>query len=437
MSQTKSLKSFFIIWSGQAVSLLGSNLVQFALIWWLTQKTGSATILAMASLVGMLPQVILGPFAGVLVDRWNRRLVMLAADALVAIATLILAYLFWIDVIQTWHVFIILFVRSLGAAFHWPAMQASTSLMVPEDKFTRIQGLNQALEGGLMILSAPLGALLLSVLPLQGILSIDVITALFAIVPLLFIAIPQPPEKFQGETADLTASSSSYWQDLRAGLQFVWGWKGLLGIMLIATLINLFLSPAFSLLPLLITDHFGGTAWHLGLIESLFGVGIIVGGAVLSLWGGFKRRIMTTLVGLMGLGTFVLLIGLAPANAYYLAVVSMSLLGITVSMTNGPVRAIFQAVVPPDMQGRVFTLLGSASMAMSPLGLIIAGPVADALGVRTWYIVGGSMTILMGVVGFLIPAVLHVEDGRIPTTESPEIAEPIGPETAEITSLSS
>jgi DHA3 family macrolide efflux protein-like MFS transporter len=207
--------------------------------------------------------------------------------------------------------------------------------------------------------------------------------------------------------------------------------------MLIATLINLFLSPAFSLLPLLITDHFGGTAWHLGLIESLFGVGIIVGGAVLSLWGGFKRRIMTTLVGLMGLGTFVLLIGLAPANAYYLAVASMSLLGITVSMTNGPVRAIFQAVVPPDMQGRVFTLLGSTSMAMSPLGLIIAGPVADALGVRTWYIVGGSMTILMGVVGLLIPAVLHVEDGRIPTTESPEIAEQIGPETAEITSLSS
>ncbi len=161
MSQEKPLKPFFIIWSGQAVSLLGSQLVQFALIWWLTQETGSATVLAIASLVGLLPQVLLGPFIGVLVDRWNRRWTMLLADSVVALATVLLFLLFWFGLIQTWHVFVILFIRSLGGAFHFPAMNASTTLMVPEDKLTQIQGLNQMLEGGLMILAAPLGALLI------------------------------------------------------------------------------------------------------------------------------------------------------------------------------------------------------------------------------------------------------------------------------------
>ena len=191
----KSLKPFFVLWTGQAVSLLGSQLVQFALIWWLTQTTGSATMLALASLAGMLPNVVLGPFVGVLVDRWNRRLTLMAADAVVALATVVLAYLFWADVVQIWHVFVILFMRALGGSFHRPTMQSSTSLMVPEAQLTRIQGLNQALNGGMNIASAPLGALLLGVLPIQGILAIDVVTALFAIVPLFFIAVPQPKKK--------------------------------------------------------------------------------------------------------------------------------------------------------------------------------------------------------------------------------------------------
>lgn len=435
MSQTRSLKPFFIVWSGQAISLLGSQLVQFALIWWLTQETGSATILAMAALAGMLPQVLLGPFAGVLVDRWNRRLTMLMADSLVALASLVLALLFWWGVVQPWHVFVILFVRSLGSAFHYPAMAASTSLMVPEAMLTRIQGLNQMLEGGLMILAAPLGALLLGFMPIQGVLAIDVATALFAIVPLFFIPIPQPRERFQSETADVNAPPSSYGQELKVGLQFVWGWKGLLAIMVLSTLINLFLNPAFALLPLLITDHFGGEVWQLGLIESLFGVGVIVGGLLLGAWGGFKRRIVTTLVSLFGMGLCVLVIGLVPANAYSTAVVAMTFLGAMMSMTNGPVRAIFQVVVPPDMQGRVFTLLGSAAGAMSPLGLIIAGPVADALGVRSWYIAGGSLTILMSVISFMIPAVLHIEDGRLANQPVLETLETAAPETAETVNL--
>ena len=334
----KSLKPFFVLWTGQAVSLLGSQLVQFALIWWLTQTTGSATMLALASLAGMLPNVVLGPFVGVLVDRWNRRLTMMIADAVVALATIVLAYLFWVDVVQIWHVFVILFVRALGGSFHRPTMQSSTSLMVPEAQLTRIQGLNQALNGGMNIASAPLGALLLGVLPIQGILAIDVVTALFAIVPLFFIAVPQPKKNPVSPE-----NQPSFWADMEAGLRYVKGWPAILVLMGMSMMINLVLSPTFSLIPLLVTDHFGGDAMQLGFLDAAAGAGIVVGGLLLGAWGGFKRRILTSLTGLIGIGVGTLLIGFAPANAFFLAVVGAVLVGSMLSLANGPIMAIFQA----------------------------------------------------------------------------------------------
>jgi DHA3 family macrolide efflux protein-like MFS transporter len=179
----RTLASFLFLWVGQALSLLGSQAVQFALIWWLTTKTGSASILATAALIGLFPQVAFGPVIGALVDRWNRKRVMLVADTVVALASLALALLFFAGITRTHHVFLILFVRAVGGAFHWPAMLASTTLMVPKEHLTRIQGLNQSLQGGLTIVSAPLGALLLAWLAMGNILLVDVATALFALVP--------------------------------------------------------------------------------------------------------------------------------------------------------------------------------------------------------------------------------------------------------------
>ena len=161
---------FFTIWSGQALSLFGSALVQFALIWWLTQESGSATVLAVATLVGMLPQIVIGPFAGALVDRWNRRIIMIAADGTIAIFSLLLAYLFATGAVQIWHIYAVMAMRALGGAFHYPAMAASTPLMVPNEQLTRINGLNQALQGVNSLAAPPIGALLLGILPTQGIL---------------------------------------------------------------------------------------------------------------------------------------------------------------------------------------------------------------------------------------------------------------------------
>lgn len=401
--------NFFSIWTGQAFSILGSQLVHFALIWWLTVKTGSATVLAAASLVGILPQVILGPLAGVLVDRWNRRLVMIAADALVASATVVLALLFAFEIVQTWHVYVILFIRAIGGGFHFPAMRASTSLMVPHEHLTRVEGINQTMNGGLNILSAPLGALLLEVLPIQGILAIDVGTALLAIIPLFFAVIPQPQKKQKPEGVLI---KSSLWSEMREGFRYMKSWPGMIALLLMATLVNLVLNPAFAVLPLLVKEHFQGGALQLAYMESAIGIGIITGGVLLSIWGGFKRKLKTSLLGICGLGISVALIGFSPGEWFSVAVAAIFVTGVASSLTNGPLMAILQALVAPEMQGRVLSLIGSMSAAMSPLGLLVAGPVADALGVQSWFIIAGAVTFPMAIAGFLIPSVYYMEDHR-------------------------
>lgn len=410
MSESKNWKiPYFTLWSGQAISLFGSQLVQFALVWWLTQKTGSATVLALASLVAILPNVLLGPVAGVLVDRWNRRLIMLVSDSLVALTTVALAVLFAVGAAQIWHVYIAMLIRAVAGTLQFPAVQASTSLMVPQEHLARVAGLNQTLQGLLSITAPPAGALLLGVLPLQGVLAIDVLTALCGIVPLFFITIPQPPT-----ARDTTAATEppSFVGELRAGLRYVLTWPGLLIMLLMATVINFLLTPAAALMPILVTNHFNGQVWELATLESVFGIGLIAGGLLLGVWGGFKRRVYTALSGLVGLGLGFLFIGLTPAQAFWLALASAFLASAMNAMTNGPILAIMQAAVAPEMQGRVFTLIGSVSSAMAPIGLLIAGPVADALGVQSWYVIGGVVCALMGLAGFFIPAILTLEDGR-------------------------
>ncbi len=402
---------FFTIWGGQALSIIGSQLVQFALIWYLTIQTGSATVLATASLVGLLPNVILGPFIGTLVDRWDRRRIMLVSDTVIALATIGLAVLFALDLVAVWHIYVALFVRALFESFHSNAMTASTSLMVPVEHLTRVQGINQMLNGGLNVISAPLGALLLSVLSMQGILAIDVVSALFAIVPLLFVSIPQPERHSASPEAE---GQETVWQGVKAGLRYVLGWPGLLIVGLMTIGINFTIIPAFSLMPLLVKEYFGGSAIHLGWVESAMGIGMFVGGGVLGAWGGFKRNIVTSMLGLMGLGVGTLVLAMAPATALWLAIFGALLVGIMMTMTMGPFYAMIQTIVEPDKQARILSLLSSVGTAMVPIGLLVAGPVADQFSIQVWFLFAGLLCIVMAVSGLFIPAVMQIESqGRI------------------------
>jgi DHA3 family macrolide efflux protein-like MFS transporter len=400
---------FLAFWTTQALSLLGSGLASFALVWWMTRTTQSASVLALAALAGLLPSVIVGPFAGALVDRWNRRWVLILSDGVSAMMAAALVVLFWSGAVELWVVYLLLALRSVAGAFQFPAVQSSTTLMVPTEQLARVAGLNQALQGLMLVAVAPLAALLLERLPLPIILAADVVGAALAMALLGFITIPQPG------VATIAAGRSALqvvWQDVRDGLRYIVRWPALLGILLFASLLNLVLTPAFALLPILVTRHFHGGAVQLASLNAAYGLGFLAGGLLLGVWGGFRRRIATSLMGLLGLASGAVLLGLAPAGAFWLGLGGMALIGVMNPLTNGPFFAILQSVVAPEMQGRVFTVMMSVSLGLSPLGLAVAGPLADRLGVQVWYLLGGAVCLLIALYIILSPALLRLEENR-------------------------
>ena len=404
-------RRFFAIWIGQQLSLIGSNLAQFALVWWLTQTTGSATVLAVAVAIATLPNIFLGPFVGALVDCWPRRIILIFADGAVAAASALLAILFWSGLIQVWQVYAILLVRALGTTFHWPAMAATTPLMVPDKHLARVAGLNQAIGGAVDILAPPLGALLLGILAMYNIMLIDVATAALAILPLLFIPVPQPPRLATG--ADV---KSTIWADMMAGFRYVWGWPGLKALILYSLVLNLVVNPPMELLPLLVTQHFNGQALQLGWLSSAWGFGVLAGGLLLSVWGGFRRRILTMLMGVTGLGVGVLIVGLTPAMFFPLALAGMFFGAVMNSMSNASLFTILQSTITPEMQGRVFALGRSLATAAIPLGMLVAGPLADEVGVRMLFLGAGIIYIFLGVGAFFSPVLMQLEDKILPQT---------------------
>ncbi|MGB3713369.1 MAG: MFS transporter [Candidatus Promineifilaceae bacterium] len=303
-----------------------------------------------------------------------------------------------------------MFIRALAGSFHWPAMQASTSLMVPDEHLTRVAGVNQALNGVLAIVGPLLGALAVEALLMYQVMAIDVGTAVLAIIPLLFVFIPQPKRAAQGE------EKTSIWSDLAVGFRYVIGWRGLVAIIGAAMIIHLVLTPAFTLLPLLVKNHFGGGAAQLGFMEGVSGVGMLLGGVILGVWGGFHRRIYTSLIGIIFMGLSLLLLGLTPGAMFWLALVSAFVMGFVIPFVDGPILAIMQANVDPDMQARVFTMMGSLLAITSPIGLLIAGPLSDWVDIRIWFLASGLACLAAGIGLFFIPSVIHIEDERGRTT---------------------
>ncbi|MGY4706792.1 MFS transporter [Candidatus Bipolaricaulota sp. J31] len=395
---------FFAIWAGQQASLFGSWIAQFGLVWWLTQETGSATVLATASLVALLPQILLGPFAGTLVDRLPRRWLMVGVDCGIAALAGLLAFLFWADAIKIWHIYLVMALRAVGGALHWPAMAAATSLLVPEKHLTRIAGLNQTMQGLLSIVSPPLGAIAVSFLPMYGVMGIDVFTFLFAVGPLLFLSIPEPERA--------AASRPTYLADLAEGFRYVWGWRGLFLLLCLAALLNGIAQPMGTLMPLLIKEHFGKGAMELGWVESAWGIGVVLGGLLLAAWGGFRKKIHTILLGVVGMGLGFFLLGFLPPGWFYGALGLFLFIGLMNPIANSPFMALVQSTVEPGMQGRVFSLMSSMAQGMAPLSLLLAGPLADLFGVRFWFLVGGGGFLVLGMAAFAVPALRNLEGSR-------------------------
>ena len=407
IAETRSMRPFFIIWTGQAISIFGSEIVQFALIWYLTVQSRSAMVLTLATLVQILPRTVLGPFVGVWIDRWNRRYLMQAADALTASVTIMLAVLFYLGLVQIWHIYVLLFAAALGQTMHASAFSASTTLMVPANQLTRIGGLNQVLAGATAILAPPAGALLIETLPIQGILTIDVATAIIAVMSLFFVKVPQPERS-------TTKEQASIWRDVKSSFKYVWTWRGLAIVTGISMMLNFMLIPAFALLSLIVFEYFKGGALQLGWMETAFGIGMLAGGALLGAWGGFEKRINTMIVGTGLLGLMMVVIGTAPADRIFLAIGAMFLVGVGLSFGNGAGQALLQVLIVPDMQGRVFATLRAFRSLMAPLGLALAGPFTEVFGMQSWMLGAGiGITIMIAVMPF-ISDVADIEEKKHP-----------------------
>lgn len=394
---------FFLIWGGQALSLIGSALTQFVLLWWITETTGSAAALATAGVMALLPQAIFGPLGGVVADRWSRRVIMIVADAITAMCMVVLIVLFAMGNIQLWQIYTLMFVRSTMQAFQAPAATASTAMLVPKEWLPRVAGFNQTLQGVMTIAAAPLGALALAFLPTQGALLIDVVTALLGIVPLLFFRIPQKAVASGGSMVQNLVA------DLQAGVRYVLAERGIAMLLAIMGLIVLTIIPMFSLTPLLVKSHFGGGVNEVALMEGLSGVGIILGGLFIGFWPIFRRRIVTVLVS-FALSCFtVALVAVAPSDWFWLGIFWWFVSGVTYSTGNAPMMAIIQQVVPNEMQGRIFSLMNTVMGLAGPVGLAVVGPLGEALGVIGVFVLGGTLSALICLAGLLSPPLMNIE----------------------------
>jgi MFS transporter, DHA3 family, macrolide efflux protein len=392
---------YWTIFGGQALSLIGSALTQFVLLWWITDTTGSVSALGMAGLFALLPHALLGPLGGTFADRYSRRLIMIVADLVSAACMAVLIALFLTDNVALWHLYTMMAIRSAMQAFQQPAAMASIARLVPGHFLTRAAGLNQALYGIMTIGAAPLGALAISAMPIGWALSIDVVTALLGIVALLCFAIPQH------SAADIPRAG--LWLEFREGVDIVWHDPALKRMYALLSAAIVVIMPSFALVPLLVKEHFGGGAAEVALIESLSGLGLVAGGGLIAVIAP-RRRMPYVLWG-MAIGCFsVAGAGLPSSDMFWLAVASWSIGSATWVMGNAPFTAILQSSVPNHLQGRVMSLLTTLMGLGAPVGLAVATPLGEMIGVRWLFVVLGLVGGIVMMLGFLSPAIRGLDD---------------------------
>ena len=399
---------FFLIWVGQAFSLFGTSLISFALIWWLTEKTGATSVLAAGTFFAVLPRIVLGPFAGTFVDRISRKTIMVITNTANALLTAFLTAMFLSNIIQPWLIILVMSLREVCGTFQYQAMTATTTLMVPETQLSRIGGMNQTLSGILGIVAPPAGALLITAFPIHMVLPLDIITCITAIIPLLIITIPSPSKK--AEIQESSAEKSSFVQETKEGVQFVLAWKALFWVVMTCTFANIFTGPCSSFMPLLVTRVFNGGALELSYISIASGIGVIAGGLLMSAWKGFSRRLITAAVGWLGVGIAYSTASLTPANAYPMFLAMMFITGFMNPVGSAPQGAFYQAGIPADKQGRVLGVLGSIEGGTVPLGLVIAWIFGEIVPLRAWYLIVGLSHAVLGIVWLGIPFIRRAED---------------------------
>ena len=361
---------FTLVWLGQIVSVLATNMSAFALTIWVFQKTGSATALGLMQVFFITPLLIITPFAGVLVDRHNRKLMMMVSDLTAGLATVSILILQAFGVLEVWHLYAAAVFQGLGNAFQWPAYSAAISTMIPKEKYGRANGMMSLIDMGPGVLAPMLAGALLPIIGLTGILSLDVTTFVLAILILLFVQIPQPQRTGEGVQAQ-----GNILKEALFGFRYIFARPSLLGLQLVFFFGNLCSGIAFTVLAPMILLRTGNDSVGLGLVQSAGAIGGVVGGIAMSAWGGFKRKVHGVLGGWIVCSFFFALMGLGTWIPFWIAMNALSALFIP--LINGSNQAIWQTKVAPDVQGRVFSARTLIAWLTNPISPLIAGTLTD------------------------------------------------------------
>jgi DHA3 family macrolide efflux protein-like MFS transporter len=395
-------KIFMIIWSGQFISILTSSIVEFAIILWITMKTGSAEVLALSAVASMLPQSLLGPFAGILVDRWPRKTVMIAADSFIALCTMVLAILFYFGEVQIVHIYILMVLRSIGGAFHEPAMQASVPLLAPKEELMRISGINQMIHSVCSIAGPALGALAITLMSMTPVLMLDVAGAAVACISLLFVTIPNPVREGMTKNIHLVGETKEAYVAVRKQ-------RGLGWLFLLITVSMFIIIPISVLYPLMTLNHFHGNAFQMSVIEMGWGGGALLGGAILGVkkfhWN--EMSMISWVMTLLGVAFF--FSGVLPSNGYVLFVVITSITGVLGSFNMAAFTTIIQTRIPSEVMGRVLSFTFSVGMLPSMLGLLGTGFLADGIGLTNTFMIGGVLMTIVGACSSMVPSIQYLK----------------------------
>lgn len=399
-------KVFAIIWTGQFFSILTSSIVNFAIILWLSFETKSAEVLAFAAIAAMLPQSVLGLFTGIFIDRWKRKRVMIMADSFIAFCTLILAILFYLNIAKIGHIYILLALRSVGSAFHMPAMRASVPLLAPKSELIRIAGINQIIQSACNIVGPALAALFISFMKMTNILLLDVIGAALACTSLLFVKIPDPDNTEKTQQVQLLKEAKEALTEVRAE-------NGLSWLFILSIIATFFIMPVSVLYPLMTLDHYSGNAFQISLVEAAWGIGALLGGAFLGM-KKFKLNeisLINWMYILLG-GTF-LLSGILPVSGYPVFVWLTAIGGISGSLYMASFTTVVQTRINPVVMGRVFSFYMSINLLPSMVGLLSTGFLADNIGIGNTFMIGGILVGTIGVISFFIPSIRMLRDSFI------------------------
>jgi MFS family permease len=426
--QFTGMRGFLIFWFGQLISLLGTNMSRFALTIWAWEITGQATALALVGFFSFAPVVLVSPVAGALVDRLPRKLVLMLSDLAAGLSTLIVLMLYLTGNLEIWHLYVAGAFAGAFESFQFPAFSAAISTMLPKEQYGRANGLLSLAESVATIAAPVLAGLLLALIGIGGILLIDVITFVFAVSVLLFIFIPQPPRTAAGDEG-----RGSLWYEIVYGFRYILDRNSLLGIQLLFTASNLLGGIGLILMAPMILARTGNDELALATVQSFLGIGGVVGGLALSTWGGPKRRIHGVLLGFIGVSLCQAWLG-AGQTLWVWAAASFGYMFI-IPILNGSNQAIWQAKVAPDVQGRVFATRRMIAQITGPLGILIAGPLADQLfepamqgdtvlsaafgwlvgtgpgaGMGLLIFLTGILGVLVGVLGYALPFIRNAED---------------------------